>query len=98
MNKSTVTQIVWIALPVLVLLAGAAHAGTSGSEFNDLWTLLEGWSKGLLGRIIALTFVIVGLSAGVLRGSVMGFVVGVAAGVGLYLGPTIISNIVAATL
>lgn len=87
-----------LAVPVLVLTSPDAMAGGGGTEFNSLWTLIEGWSRGYLGRVISLIFVLVGLSAGVLRGSIMGFVVGIAAGVGLYLGPDIISSIVSATL
>ena len=81
-----------------VLLAPDAMAGTGGTEFNNVWTLLTGWVEGLLGRIIAIVFVIVGLVAGVVRGSIMGFVLGVASGVGLFAAPTIITNIVTATL
>jgi len=87
-----------MALPLLILIAPDAFAGTGGTEFNDLWNKLTEWVQGLLGRIIALTFVVVGLSAGILRGSIFGFVLGIASGIGLYLSPTIIQNIVTATL
>lgn len=87
----------WVAL-MLVMLAPNAMAGTAGTEFGNVWTLLTGWVEGLLGRIIAIVFVIVGLVAGVVRGSMMGFVLGIASGVGLFAAPTIITNIVTATL
>jgi conjugal transfer pilus assembly protein TraA len=83
---------------MLVLLGPDALAGAGGTEFNNVWTLLTGWVEGLLGRIIAIVFVIVGLVAGVVRGSIMGFVLGIASGVGLFAAPTIITNIVTATL
>jgi len=83
---------------LLVMLAPDTMAGTGGTEFNNIWTLLTGWVEGLLGRIIAIVFVIVGLVAGVVRGSIMGFVLGVASGVGLFAAPTIITNIVTASL
>ena len=91
---------VWITLAslTLVLLAPDALAGAGGVEFNNVWTLLTGWVEGLLGRIIAIVFVIVGLVAGVVRGSIMGFVLGISSGVGLFAAPTIITNIVTATL
>lgn len=82
----------------LIFLAPDALAGAGGTEFNNVWTLLTGWVEGLLGRIIAIVFVIVGLVAGVVRGSIMGFVLGIASGVGLFAAPTIINNIVTATL
>jgi len=73
-------------------------AGTGGTEFSSTYTLLTGWMTGILGRIIAITFIIVGLVAGVMRQSIMGFVVGIAAGLGVFVAPNIIDGIVTATL
>ena len=81
-----------------LLLSPDAMAGAGGVEFNNVWVLLTGWVEGLLGRIISIVFVIVGLVAGVVRGSIMGFVLGIASGVGLFAAPTILTNIVTATL
>ncbi|WP_347987617.1 TraA family conjugative transfer protein [Methylomonas sp. AM2-LC] len=83
---------------LLVTMAPDSMAGTAGTEFSNVWTLLTGWVEGLLGRIIAIVFVIVGLVAGVVRGNMMGFVLGISSGVGLYAAPTIITNIVTATI
>lgn len=91
--------IAMIALPVLAMLAPEAMAGNaSDAEFQTLYEKVKDWSKGYVGRIISVTFVMVGLAAGVLRGSVMGFVVGIAAAVGLFLGPDIINTLMGATL
>ena len=74
-------------------------AGTGGSsEFGSIYTLLTGWLQGMLGRILAVTFVMVGLVSGVMRGSMMGLVLGIACGLGVYTAPTVIDNIVTATL
>ena len=97
LSRRTGTLVALVSL-LLVLLAPDALAGAGGTEFNNVWTLLTGWVEGLLGRIIAIVFVIVGLVAGVVRGSIMGFVLGIASGVGLFAAPTIITNIVTATL
>ena len=83
---------------LMVTMAPDSMAGTAGTEFSNVWTLLTGWVEGLLGRIIAIVFVIVGLVAGVVRGNMMGFVLGISSGVGLYAAPTIITNIVTATI
>ena len=83
---------------LLVTMAPDSMAGTAGTEFSNVWTLLTGWVESLLGRIIAIVFVIVGLVAGVVRGNMMGFVLGISSGVGLYAAPTIITNIVTATI
>jgi conjugal transfer pilus assembly protein TraA len=87
-----------LASLLFMLMANDAMAGTAGTEFSTVWSLLTGWVEGLLGRIIAIVFVIVGLVAGVVRGSIMGFVLGIASGVGLFAAPTIITNIVTATI
>jgi conjugal transfer pilus assembly protein TraA len=74
-----------VALAMLLMLAATdSFAGTGGStEF---------------GRILAITFVAVGLVGGVVRGSIMGFVLGIAAGLGLYTAPTVIDAIVTAVI
>lgn len=75
-----------------------ALAGAGGAEFQGAYDMLTGWMTGILGRIIAITFIVVGLVAGVMRQSIMGFVVGIAAGLGVFVAPDIIDNIVTATL
>lgn len=94
----SVAKALLMAVPLMILVAPDAFAGTGGTEFQTLWNTLVDWVQGLLGRIIAITFVVVGLAAGILRGSIFGFVLGIASGIGLYLSPTIIQNIVTATL
>jgi len=81
------------SLLVLALLTGFAGTGGS-SEFGAIYTLLTGWLQGMLGRILAVTFMTVGLVSGVMRGSMMGLVLGIACGLGVYTAPTVINNIV----
>ena len=96
MNKTV--KVFLLALPLLFALAPDAIAGQGGAEFQSLWDKLVEWSQGMLGRILAMIFIIVGLAGGVLRGSIFGFVTGIASAVGLYLASGIISSIVSATL
>lgn len=87
----------WIGFVVLHLLLATqpSFAGTGGSsEFGAIYTLLTGWLQGMLGRILAVTFMTVGLVSGVMRGSMMGLVLGIACGLGVYTAPTVINNIV----
>ncbi|MEQ1529060.1 MAG: TraA family conjugative transfer protein [Methylococcales bacterium] len=98
MKKDKSLGVIGVVALFLVVLAPETFAATTGAEFSGVYTLLTGWMTGILGRIIALTFITVGLVAGVMRGSIMGFVVGIAAGLGLYSAPTVINNIVTATL
>ena len=83
----------------LLLINHGAEAGTGGSsEFGNIYALLTGWLQGMLGRILAVTFVTVGLVSGIMRGSMMGLVLGIACGLGVYTAPTVIDNIVTATI
>jgi conjugal transfer pilus assembly protein TraA len=86
------------AVALLTLLPGAALAGAGGTEFQATYDMLIGWMTGLLGRIIAIAFIIVGLIAGVARQSIMSFAIGIAAGLGLFMAPDIIDAVVSATL
>ena len=83
---------------VLLLVLGTSMAGTTGTEFQTLYTLLTGWMTGFLGRVVAVIFIIIGVIAGAARQPIMGFVLGVSAGVGMFLAPAIIDNVVTATL
>ena len=85
-----------------LLLGGAAAvyaggAATGGSEFSEIWDLIEGWSQGFLGRILALGALIVGIAFGLVRQSVIAAVVGIAMAIVLQYGPTVIEGIVTST-
>lgn len=100
--KSKLSRSFAFALPLAVALfslSDLAQAGTGGSsEFGNIYTLLTGWLQGMLGRILAVTFLLVGLVSGVMRGSMMGLVLGIACGLGVYTAPTVINNIVTAVI
>ena len=77
-------------------LAPEAMAGTGGTEFDDIYTLLVGWTQGTLGKIIALGMFMVGLSAGIVNQSIVAVVIGIGGALSLYYGPTVINGVVAA--
>ena len=79
-------------------LASTAAAGTGGTEFDGLYTLVEGWMQGTMGALAGIVGVGVGLWAGVTRGSMMGALSGVGTGTAMYYSPDIIGGIVTATL
>jgi conjugal transfer pilus assembly protein TraA len=82
----------------LVMSTSQSHAGTGGNEFADVWTTLNGWIQGTLGKIVTTAMVLVGIGAGIARQSLMAFAVGVGGGIGLYSAPTILTNIFTATV
>jgi conjugal transfer pilus assembly protein TraA len=99
MPTFTARTLVPLITLTLMVLAPSTEAGTGGSsEFGAIYTLLTGWLQGMLGRILAVTFMLVGLVSGVMRGSMMGLVVGIACGLGVYTAPTVINNIVTLVL
>lgn len=84
---------------VLLCCSEVLLAGTGGSsEFGNIYTLLTGWLQGMLGRILAVNFMLVGLVSGVMRESMIGLDLGIACGLGVYTAPTVIDNIVTAVL
>jgi conjugal transfer pilus assembly protein TraA len=87
-----------ILATMTVAVAGDGAGVVGGTEFEPLYEMLSEWMTGYLGRIVAVTFIIIGLIAGAARGSVMGFALGVAAGIGMFMAPSVINGVVAATL
>ena len=87
-----------LALVSIVAVAPNVMAGTGGAEFNDIYTLLIGWSQGTLGKIISLGMFLVGLAAGIVNQSIVSVVVGLGGALAVYYGPTVINNVVTALI
>jgi conjugal transfer pilus assembly protein TraA len=85
-------------LMLLTAMIPEAMAGTGGTEFDAIYTLLVGWTQGTLGKIIALTMFLVGLSGGIIRQSIAAVVVGVGGALALFYGPTVIGGVVSAVI
>lgn len=99
MNAKSFSMLAVMALvAVSVVAPESAMAGTGGTEFDGVWTTLTDWMEGTLGKIAAGAMILVGIIAGVARQSLMAFAVGIGGGVGLYNAPTIIDNVMTATL
>ena len=92
-NKGTL-----LAVSMAAVLPAAVIAGTGGTEFDPVWTLLTDWSQGSLGRIISGTMILIGVISGIARQSIMAFAVGLGGGVGLFYAPNIIDAVVTGTL
>lgn len=82
----------------LALLASKAYAGADGAEFDNIYTLIQGWATGTLGRIIALSIVLVGLGAAVVSRSFMPLVGGIVAALVMVTAPTVVEGIITASL
>jgi conjugal transfer pilus assembly protein TraA len=99
LSLSALFKYILIALSIVSVLAvPEAMAGTGGTEFDDIYTLLVGWTQGTLGKIIALGMFLVGISAGIINQSIAAVVVGIGGALALYYGPNVINGVVAALI
>ncbi|HXF45845.1 MAG TPA: TraA family conjugative transfer protein [Burkholderiaceae bacterium] len=81
-----------------LLLAAGAIAGTGGTEFTALETLVTGWTTGALGRALAIIAILVGAGIGIMRGGVMAMLGGIGIAVALSVAVGVIGGILTATV
>jgi conjugal transfer pilus assembly protein TraA len=89
-----------LAMTAMMILAAPpdAFAGGGGAEFQAVYDTLTDWVEGILGRIIAVVMVVAGVAIGIARQSIAAFGIGIASALGLVNAPTIVDNIVTATI
>ena len=98
-TKGNITgMITSLAVLALMLTARAAIAGTAGSEFTQLYDMLEGWTTGMLGKSIALASFLVGMGFSVVRQSLLPVAVGIGAAASLAYTPEILGSIITAVI
>ena len=95
MSKSRINVVVGA---VLLLAAGSALAGTTGTEFQSLYTTLLNWVSGYLGKSIAMAAFILGAGIGIARSSPIPALVGVVFALFMIYVPTIIDGIMTAVV
>lgn len=83
---------------LLALLAGSAIAGTTGTEFQTIYTTLLNWASGFLGKSIAIAAFILGAGVGLARSSPIPALVGVVFALFMVYVPTIIDGIMTAVI
>ena len=94
--SNTLRNVALIGLTVVA--AGAAVAGTGGTEFDAALTAVRDWFEGSLGKLIAITTLGVGLGIGIMKQSIMAVVVGVSMALALAYGPGVLDGMIAANL
>jgi conjugal transfer pilus assembly protein TraA len=88
-----------IAIGIVTCMASIpAMAGTGGTEFTDIYDLLTGWSKGTLGKVMAVGMFLVGIGMGIVKQSVTAAVTGVGGALVLNYGPQVIDNVFTALI
>ena len=83
---------------VLSLAAGSVLAGTTGSEFQTMYTTLLNWVNGFLGKSIAIAAFIIGAGVGVARSSPIPALIGVVFALFMVYVPNIIDSIMTAVI
>ncbi len=81
-----------------VTAAAPALAGTTGTEFQTMYTTLLNWVNGYLGKSIAIAAFILGAGVGIARSSPIPALVGVVFALFMVYVPTIIDGIMTAVI
>lgn len=98
-HRSTLIAITKTALVLVAICAlktAAAHAGTD-STFDDLNTLMSDWSKGSLGKAMAMIALLLGIGVAAARQSFAALFAGIGVAAGATVGPNVISTVITAT-
>ncbi|QRD62629.1 hypothetical protein H8Z72_22855 (plasmid) [Xanthomonas citri pv. citri] len=74
-------------------LASSGNAANGGSEFQDLYNLVLGWTEGVLGKTIAVAAFLIGMVMGVAKQSIWAFAIGILFAASMAFGPSIIEGI-----
>jgi conjugal transfer pilus assembly protein TraA len=97
--KLNISQNVVVTLLIGMMITGLAVAGTGGTtEFGGVYTTVQGWLSGTLGKLLALVFLAVGVAVGIAKQNLFAFVAGIACALGINAAPTIIDGLITATL
>lgn len=95
MNRRT--QAVFVAV-ALSLIAGSALAGTTGTEFQNLYTWINNVVTGYFGRAVSVAAVGIGAILSIARVNPLPILAGVGFAIFLQYTPTIITGILSATV
>ena len=88
----------FVSIVLLMLCVSSVWAGTGGTEFTDLYTTIQGWSQGYLGKTIAIGAFIVGMGIGIAQQSIMAIALGIGAAMAVQYAPNIIDSMVTALI
>jgi conjugal transfer pilus assembly protein TraA len=83
-----------LAVFLTVVIGKNAIAGTTGSEFQNIYNMVVAWTSGYLGKTIALGAFLAGMGVGIVRQSMMAVVTGIGAGLAVAYMPEVINGIV----
>lgn len=97
-NKPVSKKTSLLAGLALILAAGVAQAGTTGTEFQALHTLLAGWAEGYLGKALAVAAFLFGSGYGVAKQTIVPAILGIVFAIVFSIGPGVINGMLTATI
>lgn len=96
-QKRIVLALSFVAVAMLMMIA-AAHAGTTGDEFKEVYDLFIGWAKGYLGKIFAIAAFLIGCGFAAARQTPMPAIFGLIMALIIGFGPGLIEKILTAII
>ena len=80
----------------LLAVGMASQAGTTGTEFQALHTLLTGWANGYLGKALAVAAFLFGAGYGVAKQTIVPAILGIVFALVFAIGPGVIDGMLTA--
>jgi conjugal transfer pilus assembly protein TraA len=96
-QKKLVLAVSFFAISMLLMVV-AAQAGTTGTEFKELYDMFIGWAKGYLGKIFAILSFLIGCGFAAARQSPMPAVFGLIMAMIIGFGPGLIEKLLTAVI
>jgi conjugal transfer pilus assembly protein TraA len=75
-----------------------AFAGTTGTQFQGLYTMIHDWATGYLGRTLAISAFVIGAGMGLARSSAIPALIGVVVALFMFYIPQVIESILTAVV
>lgn len=97
-SRATALQVLAMTLPAMFMAIGAATAGNTGTEFQSLYTSINGWVTGYFGKAVALSAIGVGAMMAVAKNNPIPALSGVGFAIFEQYGPTIVTGVMTATI
>ncbi len=88
-------RVIVLVVGMVLIRTAVAHAGND-ITFDDLNTLIEGWTKGSLGKALALIALILGIGVAAARQSFGALFGGVGVAAAATIGPGVIDQVISA--
>jgi len=86
-----------VTIAAALFFPDTALGGTTGTEFQSIYTKVKGWSTGYLGRLLALCTFVIGLGASIMRQTLFPALTGIGVALVVSLGPALIEGIATGT-